>query len=57
MPMVRAQGNAFLTRNRIRNETFDFFEQGMKRLVIGSWSTWWSFGCTWHWGRGHGTSS
>jgi endonuclease/exonuclease/phosphatase family metal-dependent hydrolase len=28
------QGNAFLARDRIRNETFHFFEQGMKRLVI-----------------------
>ncbi len=34
VPVVRKQGNAFLTRNRIRNETFHFFEQGMKRLVI-----------------------
>lgn len=34
VPVVKNQGNAFLTRNRIRNETFHFFDQGMKRLVI-----------------------
>jgi endonuclease/exonuclease/phosphatase family metal-dependent hydrolase len=34
VPVVRKQGNAFLTRDRIRNETFHFFEHGMKRLVI-----------------------
>jgi endonuclease/exonuclease/phosphatase family metal-dependent hydrolase len=34
LPVVKQQGNAFLTRNRIRNETFHFFKQGMKRLVI-----------------------
>jgi endonuclease/exonuclease/phosphatase family metal-dependent hydrolase len=34
VPVLKTQGNAFLTRNRIRNETFHFFEQGMKRLVI-----------------------
>ena len=34
VPVVRKQGNAFLARDRIRNETFHFFERGMKRLVI-----------------------
>lgn len=34
VPMVKTQGNAFLTRDRIRNETFHFFKRGMKRLVI-----------------------
>ncbi|WP_321368934.1 endonuclease/exonuclease/phosphatase family protein [uncultured Desulfuromusa sp.] len=34
VPVLRNQGNAFLTRGRIRNETFHFFESGMKRLVI-----------------------
>ena len=34
VPVVRKQGNAFLARNRIRNETFHYFTQGMKRLVI-----------------------
>lgn len=34
VPVVRNQGNAFLARNRIRNETFHYFERGMKRLVI-----------------------
>jgi len=34
VPVVKNQGNAFLARNRIRNETFHFFEHGMKRLVI-----------------------
>lgn len=34
VPVLRKQGNAFLTRDRIRNETFHFFERGMKRLVI-----------------------
>ncbi|MDX2480686.1 MAG: endonuclease/exonuclease/phosphatase family protein [Desulfuromusa sp.] len=34
IPVLRKQGNAFLTRGRIRNETFHFFERGMKRLVI-----------------------
>ncbi|MEE4253897.1 MAG: endonuclease/exonuclease/phosphatase family protein [Desulfuromusa sp.] len=34
VPVLRKQGNAFLTRGRIRNETFHFFEHGMKRLVI-----------------------
>ncbi len=34
VPVVKKQGNAFLARDRIRNETFHFFKQGMKRLVI-----------------------
>lgn len=34
IPILRNQGNAFLARDRIRNETFHFFKRGMKRLVI-----------------------
>ncbi|WP_020675383.1 endonuclease/exonuclease/phosphatase family protein [Geopsychrobacter electrodiphilus] len=34
VPVIRNQGNAFLTRYRIRGETFHFFKSGMKRLVI-----------------------
>jgi len=34
VPVLKDQGNAFLARNRIRNETFHFFDSGMKRLVI-----------------------
>ena len=34
IPVLKQQGNAFLARDRIRNETFHFFERGMKRLVI-----------------------
>lgn len=34
VPVLRKQGNAFLARDRIRNETFHFFQRGMKRLVI-----------------------
>jgi len=34
VPLLKTQGNAFLARNRIRNETFHYFQQGMKRLVI-----------------------
>ncbi|MDT8444534.1 MAG: endonuclease/exonuclease/phosphatase family protein [Desulfuromonadales bacterium] len=34
VPIVNQQGNAFLARDRIRNETFHFFDRGMKRLVI-----------------------
>ncbi len=34
VPVLRKQGNAFLARDRIRNETFHFFDRGMKRLVI-----------------------
>lgn len=34
VPVLKKQGNAFLARDRIRNETFHYFERGMKRLVI-----------------------
>lgn len=34
IPVLKKQGNAFLARDRIRNETFHFFEKGMKKLVI-----------------------
>jgi len=34
VPVLGYQGNAFLARDRIRNETFHFFEFGMKRLVM-----------------------
>jgi endonuclease/exonuclease/phosphatase family metal-dependent hydrolase len=34
VPVIKAQGNAFLARDRIRNETFHYFTRGMKRLVI-----------------------
>ena len=34
VPVVKKQGNAFLARDRIRNETFHYFAHGMKRLVI-----------------------
>ena len=34
IPVIREQGNAFLARDRIRNETFHYFKHGMKRLVI-----------------------
>ncbi len=34
VPVLGKQGNAFLTRDRIRNERFHFFEHGMKRLVM-----------------------
>ncbi len=34
VPVLKKQGNAFLTRDRIRDETFHFFKHGMKRLVI-----------------------
>jgi endonuclease/exonuclease/phosphatase family metal-dependent hydrolase len=34
LPVLGKQGNAFLARDRINNETFHFFEQGMKRLVM-----------------------
>lgn len=33
-PMVNKQGNAFLTRDTIRDAHFHYFEKGMKRLVI-----------------------
>jgi endonuclease/exonuclease/phosphatase family metal-dependent hydrolase len=34
LPVLGKQGNAFLARDRIRNEKFHFFERGMKRLVM-----------------------
>ncbi|PLY00474.1 MAG: endonuclease [Desulfuromonas sp.] len=34
VPVLKKQGNAFLARDRIRDETFHFFNKGMKRLVI-----------------------
>ena len=34
MPIIKQQGNAFLARDRIRDETFHYFKSGMKRLVI-----------------------
>ena len=34
IPVLNTQGNAFLARDRIRNETFHYFQRGMKRLVI-----------------------
>jgi len=34
LPVLGRQGNAFLARDRIRNERFHFFQHGMKRLVM-----------------------
>lgn len=34
IPLLRKQGNAFLTRDSITREQFHYFEAGMKRLVI-----------------------
>jgi endonuclease/exonuclease/phosphatase family metal-dependent hydrolase len=34
IPVLKKQGNAFLARDRIRDETFHYFKRGMKRLVI-----------------------
>ncbi len=34
IPIMKQQGNAFLTRNSIANEEFHYFEKGVKRLVI-----------------------
>lgn len=34
LPVFNKQGNAFLAKDRIRNETFHYFDKGMKRLVI-----------------------
>ncbi|MBW2476035.1 MAG: endonuclease/exonuclease/phosphatase family protein [Deltaproteobacteria bacterium] len=34
VPIIKMQANAFLARDRIRNETFHYFDKGMKRLVI-----------------------
>jgi endonuclease/exonuclease/phosphatase family metal-dependent hydrolase len=34
LPVMNKQGNAFLARDTITNETFHYFERGVKRLVI-----------------------
>lgn len=34
LPLMRKQGNAFLSRDSIRKETFHYFNKGIKRLVI-----------------------
>jgi len=34
IPVLKKQGNAFLARDRIRNETFHYFQRGVKKLVI-----------------------
>lgn len=34
LPIVNLQGNAFVTRDTIRNQRFHYFEKGVKRLVI-----------------------
>ncbi|NQU40071.1 MAG: endonuclease/exonuclease/phosphatase family protein [Lentisphaerae bacterium] len=34
IPIMNKQGNAFITRDTIQNETFHYFEHGLKRLVI-----------------------
>jgi endonuclease/exonuclease/phosphatase family metal-dependent hydrolase len=34
LPLMKLQGNAFLTRDSIRHEKFHFFRKGVKRLVI-----------------------
>ena len=34
LPVVRLQGNAFVTRNTIQSERFHYFDHGLKRLVI-----------------------
>jgi endonuclease/exonuclease/phosphatase family metal-dependent hydrolase len=34
VPLVNRQGNAFLTRDTVRNAEFHFFRKGVKRLVI-----------------------
>jgi endonuclease/exonuclease/phosphatase family metal-dependent hydrolase len=34
VPVLKQQGNAFLARDRIRNEKFHYFKRGMKRLAI-----------------------
>jgi endonuclease/exonuclease/phosphatase family metal-dependent hydrolase len=34
LPIVRKQGNAFLAAPRIRDETFHYFDTGVKRLII-----------------------
>lgn len=34
IPIYNKQGNAFLAKDTIKNETFHYFEHGMKKLVI-----------------------
>ena len=34
IPIYNKQGNAFLAKDTIQNETFHYFERGMKKLVI-----------------------
>lgn len=34
IPIYNQQGNAFLSRDTIRNQKFHYFERGMKKLVI-----------------------
>lgn len=34
IPVMNKQGNAFITRDTIQNETFHYFDYGFKRLVI-----------------------
>ena len=34
LPVINKQGNAFITRDSITNETYHYFDRGMKRLVI-----------------------
>jgi endonuclease/exonuclease/phosphatase family metal-dependent hydrolase len=34
LPVLRHQGNAFLTKQAVSNEQFHYFEKGLKRLVI-----------------------
>ena len=34
LPLFKHQGNAFIVRNRVHNETFHYFNRGMKKLVI-----------------------
>jgi len=34
LPIINAQGNAFVMRDSIHNERFHYFEKGVKRLVI-----------------------
>jgi len=34
LPLLKQQGNAFLTRDTIHNEKFHYFRKGVKRLVI-----------------------
>jgi len=34
LPMTNKQGNAFLTRDSVRNTVFHYFDKGVKRLVI-----------------------